>query len=72
MSLTAPAFLSPASLSLEQAHQLLLLSIRNQHPEWVAPDGTCPACDSYERKLGELAARLFGAVTGRKPRRAGN
>ncbi len=70
MSFTAPAFLSPASLSLEQAHQLLLLSIRDQNPQWVAPDGSCPACDSYERKLAELAARLFGAVTGRRPQAA--
>jgi hypothetical protein len=59
MTLTSPAFLSPASLSLEQVHQLLLLSIRDQHPEWVTPEGDCPACDSYERKLGELAAMFF-------------
>ena len=64
----SPAFLSPASLSLEQVHQLLLLSIRDKHPEWVTKDGDCPACDSYERKLGELAAMLFGAVTGRPKR----
>ena len=64
----SPAFLSPASLSLEQVHQLLLLSIRDKHPEWVTKDGDCPACDSYERKLGELAAMLFGAVTVRPKR----
>ena len=57
----SPAFLSPASLSLEQVHQLLLLSIRDQHPEWVSKDGECPACATYERKLGELAALFFGA-----------
>jgi len=68
MPLPAKAFLSPISLSLEQVHQLLLLSIRNQHPEWVTPDGECPTCDGYERKLGELSALFFNAQT-EKPRR---
>jgi|GEM_PF-5561675 len=68
MHLPSPAFLSPASLSLEQVHQLLLLSIRDQHPEWVTPEGDCPACDSYERKLGELAALFFSAQSGRSQR----
>ncbi len=59
MSITSPSFLSPASLSLEQVHQLLLLAIRNQNPQWVTADGECPACDTYERKLAELARKLF-------------
>ena len=70
MTLSSPAFLSPASLSLEQVHQLLLLSIRDQHPEWVNSDGDCPACDSYERKLGELSALFFNTQAAR-PRRRG-
>ena len=68
MPLPLPAFLSPASLTLEQVHQLLLLSIRDQNPQWVTQDGDCPACDTYERKLGELAALFFGAVSNRSAR----
>ena len=62
MTIQSRAFLSPASLSLEQVHQLLLLSIREQNPEWVSQDGSCPPCSSYERKLGELAAMFFGST----------
>ena len=28
--------------------------LRIQHPEWVAPNGDCSTCDSYERRLAEL------------------
>lgn len=28
--------------------------LRVQHPEWVQPDGNCPACESYELRLAEL------------------
>ena len=62
MTMQSHAFLSPALLSLEQVHQLLLLSIREQHPEWVTTEGDCPPCASYERKLGEIAERFFGNV----------
>ena len=27
--------------------------LRVQHPEWVEPDGNCPTCESYERRLAE-------------------
>lgn len=66
MCYAPPSFLSPASMSLEQVHQLLLLSIRDQNPSWVTAEGDCPACESYERKLGEIAAKLFKSVTRRR------
>jgi len=28
--------------------------LRNQHPEWIQPNGECPTCDSYEARLIEL------------------
>jgi hypothetical protein len=30
--------------------------LRTQHPEWIAPNGQCPTCDSYEARLMELLA----------------
>ena len=29
-------------------------ALRAQHPEWIHPNGDCPTCDSYERRLAEL------------------
>jgi hypothetical protein len=25
--------------------------LRNQHPEWIQPNGESPTCDSYEARL---------------------
>jgi hypothetical protein len=36
----------------EQLHRDLLA----QNPEWIGPDGNCPKCDSYDRRLAELIA----------------
>jgi len=36
----------------EQLHRDLLA----QNPEWIGPDGNCPECDSYDRRLAELIA----------------
>ena len=30
--------------------------LRVQHPEWVEPNGDCPTCESYERRLAESIA----------------
>jgi hypothetical protein len=29
-------------------------ALREQHPEWVQPNGDCPTCDSYESRFAEL------------------
>jgi hypothetical protein len=29
-------------------------ALRLEHPEWVAPNGDCPTCESYESRLAEL------------------
>src|SRR6266436_6238076 len=39
--------------------------LREQHPEWVEPDGDSPTCRSYERRFAELLA-LF-AKSGTQP-----
>ena len=31
-------------------------ALREQHPEWVEPDGDSPVCRSYERRFAELLA----------------
>ncbi len=31
-------------------------ALREQHPEWVEPDGDSPTCDSYESRFAELLA----------------
>jgi hypothetical protein len=31
-------------------------ALREQHPEWVEPDGDSPTCHSYERRLADLLA----------------
>jgi hypothetical protein len=31
-------------------------ALREQHPEWVEPDGDSPVCQSYERRFAELLA----------------
>lgn len=42
-------------------------ALRNDHPEWVGPEGNSPICDAYEARLAELldlfAARAKSAGT---------
>jgi hypothetical protein len=42
---------NPAYAELQhQMHDAL----REQHPEWVQPNGDCPTCESYEARFAEL------------------
>jgi hypothetical protein len=36
--------------------QQMHYALREQHPEWVEPDGDSPICESYERRFAELLA----------------
>jgi hypothetical protein len=36
----------------EQLHRDLLA----QHPEWIEPNGDCPKCNDYDRRLAELSS----------------
>ena len=29
-------------------------ALREQHPEWIQPNGDCPTCESYESRFAEL------------------
>jgi hypothetical protein len=40
--------------SYTELQQQIHEDLRAQHPEWVEPNGDCPACDSYELRLAEL------------------
>jgi hypothetical protein len=37
-----------------QLQQQIHNALREQHPEWVEPNGDCPTCESYESRLAEL------------------
>jgi len=28
-------------------------ALREQHPEWIQPNGDCPTCESYESRLAQ-------------------
>jgi hypothetical protein len=34
--------------------EFIRVSLRTQHPEWVAPNGDSPICDFYQARLAEL------------------
>ena len=40
--------------SYSELQQQIHHDLRNQHPDWVEPNGNCPTCDSYESRLAEL------------------
>ena len=40
--------------SYSELQQQIHEDLRIQHLEWVGPNGDCPRCDSYERRLAEL------------------
>jgi hypothetical protein len=40
--------------SYTELRALIRVSLRNQHPEWVEPNGDSPLCDSYEARFAEL------------------
>ncbi len=39
--------------SYPELQQRIHDDLRVQHPEWVEPDGNCPTCESYERRLAK-------------------
>ena len=34
-------------------------ALRNEHPEWIQPNGECPMCEAYESRLAELLGLSF-------------
>jgi hypothetical protein len=33
-------------------------ALREQHPEWIEPNGNCPTCESYETRFAALLTVL--------------
>jgi hypothetical protein len=48
--------------SYAELRELIQVSLRIQHPEWVNSDGNSPICDLYDTRL----AGLLGLVPSRK------
>jgi len=40
--------------SYAELRELIRVSLRVQHPEWVEPNGDSPVCDSYEARFAEI------------------
>ena len=36
------------------AENYVINLIRNEHPEWVAEDGSCSRCEEYYRELDKM------------------
>ena len=45
---------STRHMSIAELKQQVHRDLRVQHPEWVAPNGECPACDAVELRLAKL------------------
>jgi hypothetical protein len=46
----------------EQMHDAL----REQHPDWIEPNGDCPTCHIYERRFAELLALFAKTAVNRE------
>jgi hypothetical protein len=40
--------------SYAELRELIWVSLRIQHPEWVQSDGSSPICDFYDARFAEL------------------
>jgi hypothetical protein len=48
------ATMSKKIRSYEELQELIRISLRAQHPEWVEPNGESPICSFYEARFAEL------------------
>src|ERR1043166_8604161 len=53
-SLALPRVSPDRLCSYTELQKQIHTDLRLQHPEWIEPNGECPICDSYERRLAEL------------------
>ena len=58
-SLTKPRGIPHQAHTYSELRQQIHDDLRNQHPEWVKPNGECPMCDAYEARLIELFGHLL-------------
>jgi hypothetical protein len=54
MKMTASASSCGEIDSYRQLQQHIHDALREQHPEWIEPNGDCPTCESYESRFAEL------------------
>jgi hypothetical protein len=54
MKMTASASSCGEIDSYRQLQQQIHDALREQHPEWIEPNGDCPTCESYESRFAEL------------------
>ena len=45
----------------EELQEQMRDALREQHPDWIEPDGDCPTCYIYERRFAELLAPFVEA-----------
>jgi hypothetical protein len=48
-----------------ELRQQMHYALREQHPEWVEPNGDCPTCHFYERRFAELLALFAKSAVNR-------
>jgi hypothetical protein len=53
----SPVPMSKKIRSYAELQELIRVSLRAQHPEWVEPNGDSPICDCYEARFAELLGR---------------
>ena len=51
--------MQPEIRTYAELQQQMRYALREQHPEWIEPDGDCSTCRIYERRFAELLARHF-------------
>jgi hypothetical protein len=54
MNMNTSASSSGETGSYVQLQHQIHDALREQHPEWIQPNGDCPTCESYESRLVEL------------------
>lgn len=48
--------MQPEIRTYAELQQQMRDALREQHPEWIEPDGDCPTCHIYESRFAELLA----------------
>jgi len=54
MNMNTPANTPGEIGSYVQLQHQIHDALREQHPEWIQPNGDCPTCESYESRFAEL------------------
>ena len=44
--------------SYAQLRELIRVSLRAQHPEWIEPSGDSPICDFYDARFAEILSLI--------------